>query len=109
MLDKYFVQTCRKITPARNAYGDYLYDGTYETINCRFRHIMAVQRGTHQELVDTDAMLWVSPSTEISYGDIIYYDGQYFQVERVNKARRLGSEVVEFLKCDLKITEVGVS
>lgn len=109
MLSQHFVQTCRKITPVRNSFGDYLYNGDYETINCRFRHIMSVQRGANQEITDTDAMLWVSPSTEIVHGDIIFYDGQYFQVQRVTNARRLGSEVIEFKKCELKITEVGVS
>lgn len=109
MLDRYLVQTCRKITPVRNVYGDYLYDGDYETINCRFRHIMGVQRGNNREVVDTDAMVWFAPDEDINKGDIIFYDSQYFQVERVNFARKLGSDVIEFIKCDLKITEVGVS
>lgn len=109
MLSQHFVQTCRKITPVRNAFGDYLYNGDYETINCRFRYSMGVQRGTNQEVVDTDAMVWFEPNEDISKGDILYYDGQYFQIEKIMYARRLGSEVVEFKKCNLKITEVGVS
>lgn len=109
MLESYLVQTCRKITPVRNNFGDYLYDGTYEELSCRFRHIMGVERGNNQELTDTDAMAWFANGSGVGKGDILYFDGQYFQVQRVNFARKLGSNNIEFIKCDLKITEVGIS
>lgn len=108
MLESYLVQTCEKVIPTRSRYGDYILN-TVATLSCRFRFIVTERRASHQEVQNADAMVWFAPDTSIAIGDLLRFDGQYYQVERLNKARKLGSTQVEFLKCDVKITDIAIS
>lgn len=108
MLDEHLVQECSIITPVRNRYGDYAL-GTSVDEACRFREISTVQRGVHSELNDSDAMLWLSAETSAVKGSIVLFDGTYYQIERLTKARRLGESDVQFVKCDLKVTDIAIS
>ena len=109
ILGKYLVQTCYKVSLVRNEYGDRLKTGTDMALSCRFREKTTIRRESQGEIYDADAMLWLEPNTDIVQGDIILFDGVYYQIERINKARKLGSLITEFLKCDLKIEDIGVS
>lgn len=108
MLENYLVQTCYLVTTSRDEYGDYI-NGATTALSCRFREINTIRRVSNQELNDSDAMLWLAPDAAVAKGNIILFESVYYQIERITKSRKLGSASVEFIKCDLKITEVGVS
>lgn len=108
MLEHTFKQTCKLLTVTRNAYGDYDYS-TYTTLSCKFREISSIRRGTFQELNDTDAMLWVGPSAAVVKGSLIEFEGVVYQVERLVKARIIDDPTVQFIKCELKINDIGFS
>lgn len=108
MLEEYLVDTCYKVTTVRNEYGDYLQTAT-TALNCRFRYINSIRRGSHEESNDSDAMIWFAPEESIEHGSIILFDSVYYQVERIYKAKRLGEADVQFLKCELKIIDLGIS
>lgn len=108
MLEGYLVQTCKLVAPTRDEYGDYI-DGTGTELPCRFREINTIVRGTRNELNDSDAMIWFAPGAPVAKGNIILFEGVNYQIERINKARRLGESEVQFIKCDLKVTDIGIS
>lgn len=108
MLDDYLVQSCELISPTRDEYGDYI-DGAHTTLPCRFRDIGTIQRGTHREVNDADSMIWFKADAPVNVGNIILFEGVTYQIERINRARRLGESDVQFIKCDLKVTDVGIS
>ena len=109
MLESYFVDECTIMSsPTRNGYGDYI-EGVGVVESCRWRDITTERRSTNQEIIDADAMVWLKPTTTATVGCIILHDGIHYQVERFTKAKRLGESVVQFVKCDLKITDIGVS
>lgn len=108
MLEDYLVQTCYIVTPSRNKYGDFTVS-TRVLENCRFREITTLRRVPQQEVNDTDAQLWLAPDTTATREKLVLFDGIYYQIERINKARRLGETEVQFVKCDLKVTDINVS
>ena len=108
MLEEYLVQTCYIVTTTRNTYGDYVLSSTTQEA-CRFRYITTTRRESHNEVDDSDAMIWLIPSTVARVRSIIKFEDVYYQVERINKARKLGSDTVEFVKCDLKIVDLAIS
>lgn len=108
MLANYLVQQCILVDTVRNEYSDYIEDeGT--TLPCRFREISSIRRTTYAEMSDTDAMLWLKANAPVIVGSIIKFEDVFYQIERLNKARRLGETNVQFLKCELKITDISVS
>lgn len=108
MLENYLIQTCNIIAVIRNEYSDYVL-GTRTAEACRFRFISTMRRETHNEVSDSDAMIWLAPSSSVVLGSIIEFENVFYQVERINKARRLGEDTVQFIKCDLKVTDVAIS
>ena len=108
MLEKYLIQQCKIVSPTRNEYGDYI-EGAGTTEDCRFREISTQRRVSHAELEDTDAMLWLKSTATVNVGSIILFEEIHYQVERITKARKLGRSTIEFVKCDLKITDLGIS
>lgn len=108
MLDDYLVQTCKLVSPTRDEYGDYI-DGVGTELACRFREITTVRRTTHREENDADAMIWFAADAPVAIGNIILFEGVNYQLERLTKARRLGESDVQFIKCDLKVTDIGIS
>ena len=107
-LDRHLVQTCEIVSPSRNAFGDYV-NGSTVTESCRFREVSSIRRTTNSEQNDTDAMIWLGAATTAENGSIILFDSVYYQVERITKARKLGKSTIEFIKADLKITDIGIS
>lgn len=108
MLDHYFVQICYLVDVTRNAYGDRI-QGTTTELPCRFREISTTRRETNREVVDADAMLWVGVDSGVANKSVVLFDGIYYQVERITKARRLGESEVQFIKCDLKVIDIALS
>lgn len=108
MLEGYLVQTCKLVSPTRDEYGDYI-EGVGVELACRFRYINTITRGTRNETNDSDAMVWFAPTASVAVGNIILFEGVHYQIERLNKARRLGESEVQFIKCDLKVTDIGIS
>lgn len=108
MLEEYLVQSCYIITMGRNEYSD-LIEVSRVLEACRFREITTVRRGTYQELIDSDAIIHLIPASTAVKGGIILFDGVYYQVERITKARRLGETTVQFVKCEVKITDIRIS
>jgi hypothetical protein len=108
MLESYLVQRCDIVTVTRNLYSDYVL-GSTACEPCRFRFIPTMRREGHAEVNDSDAMIWLKATTCAVIGSIIKFEGQYYQVERLTKARKLGSTAVEFVKCDLKVTDISIS
>ncbi len=108
MLEEYLVDECKLVSPTRNEYGDYQ-DTASTVLKCRFREISTMRRTMNQEISDADAQIWFTSSSGVHVGNIILFDGTYYQIERLTKARRLGETEVQFIKCDLKITDIGIS
>ena len=108
MIGHLFKQEAYKIRHERNQFGDYV-EVSRELIKCKIREIATFRREGNMEVSDSDATLWADESTEIIQGDLILYEGNVYQVERVNKARNLYSNRVWFLKCDLKVSSYEFS
>lgn len=103
-----FNRTCQKVTVTRNEWDDRIMGAT-STLACHFRQIDVQNRMTHGEENDADAMVWFAAGTDIANGDTIIFDSVYYQIERIVKAVRLGEDIVQFIKCDLKIIDLGLS
>lgn len=93
------IQTAYKVAKTRNEYGDYT--ATSETaLACHFRYITE-QVTENNEQINSDAMAWFEPDSGVDRKDIIKFEGEYFRVERVIKARRLREPGVQFIKVEL--------
>ena len=87
------------VTYTRNAYGDFV-TSTTTAIKCRIREINRIQIGVNEE-INSDAMGWFEPDSGIERNSIVLFDGVYYQVERVVKARTF-STPVQFIKTEMK-------
>jgi len=96
------------MTEVRDKYGDYQ-EKTRTAVSCRFRDIDTLRRESHAEIRDADAMIWFAPDEDVNNSDIFWFENVYYQVERITRAKKLGSSIVEFIKCDMKIVNIGVS
>lgn len=97
-------QTIVKVSASYNRFGDLDFDNTgqNEYLIGKFRYITQLQITTqNREQVTADAMAWFNPDSGVVRGDVLHYDGEYFRVEKVVKARDLDSEAVHFIKCYL--------
>ena len=108
MLDGYLVDTCELITTSRNDYGDEI-EGVTATLSCRWRDITLVRRGSHEDTSDANSLVHFAPDAPVERGSILKYRGEYYQVETITQARRLGEMQVQFIKCEVLITNLGVS
>lgn len=108
MLEEYFVQTCYIITMVRNEYGDYVKSSSVEE-GCRFREISVLRRVSHGDVSDSDALIHLALDSSVTKDKFILFDGVYYQIERIVNARILGESEVQFIKCELKITDINIS
>lgn len=108
MLDSYFVQQCEVIATTRNDFGDEV-KGATTTLNCRWRDITQIRRGSHQDTSDADALVHFAPDTAVERGSILKYNDEYYQVEQITYARRLGEDTIQFIKCQCTITNLAAS
>ena len=94
------LHTAYKIVSTRNAYGDFLPTSEIE-LACHFREITQVSTNSSTEVYDSDAVAWLEADSGVEKQDILKINGVFFRVERVIKARKLRSPVVQFIKVDL--------
>ncbi|WP_438979904.1 hypothetical protein [Polynucleobacter sp.] len=47
-------------------------------------------------------MAWFAPTEDISKGDIIIADDEYFRVRRITKARTIDNPTIQFIKTELE-------
>lgn len=92
--------TAYRVSYTTNAYGDRTV-GTETALPCHFREITEAVTGVSNETTQSDAMAWFMPDSGVDKHDIIKFDGVYYRVERVTKARRLRDETVLFIKTEL--------
>lgn len=98
MLAHAMAQEAEIVKTSRNKYGDFIVTSS-ETITCRFRVITELDLIGNREEMRSDALMWVRPDEDIAENTIVYYDGEYYKVQRVVEARRLRGGTVEFKKC----------
>lgn len=108
MLENYFVDQCELITTTRNDFGDEI-QGATQTLACRWRDITQVRRGSHEDTSDADSLVHLAPDAPVVRGSILKYNGEYYQVEAITLARRLGETTVQFKKCSMVFTKLGIS
>jgi hypothetical protein len=95
--------TCDIVAFSRNRHGDWVQGISVSSI-CHFREISTVRRTVNMEIDDSDAMIWLPADTIVEVGQIVAFDGRYYEIQRHTKARRLSDPTPQFVKCDLKIT-----
>lgn len=93
------IHTAYQVTKTRNAYGDYT-ASTETALPCHFRYITE-QVTDNNEQINSDAMAWFEADSGVDRKDIIKFEGEFFRVERVIKARRLREQAVQFIKVEL--------
>lgn len=108
MLDSYFVDQCDLIATTRNDFGDEV-QGVTSTLACRWRDITLIRRGSHQDGNDANALVHFAPDTPVVRGSILRFKGEYYQVDDITYAKRLGETDVQFVKCGVTITSLGLS
>lgn len=110
MLDGYLVDSCQLVNTTRDDFGQEI-TGVTETLNCRWRDITEVRRGANMDTNDAQSMVWFAAADQVKVtkGTILFYEGQYYQVDKCTKARRLGETTVQFVKCEVNVTTIGIS
>lgn len=108
MLDDYFVHDCTITKQVYDEYSDLRDTGSF-TSKCWFREISSLERSQNREVETSDAMAWFKPSEDISEGDLLAVQSQNYRIMQIVKARKLGRQNVEFLKCFLERSEATVS
>lgn len=102
ILDHALVQDGKIVTFTRDRHGDQI-PQSETAIKCKFRYITEIDKQVNREGVESfDAIIWLSPDTNINEGDIVFVDGSYWRINRIVKARRLANATVLFLKCLVK-------
>lgn len=108
MLESYMVDSCQLIETTVDDFGQEI-SGTTQTLQCRWRDITDLRRGSHQDVPDATAQVWFAAGTNVERGSILLFEGQHYQIIRLTKAKRLGETTPQFIKCDVNITNIGVS
>lgn len=108
MIDGYLVDQCELIATTRNDFGDEV-EGVTQVLPCRWRDITLVRRGSHQDTSDASSLVHLEADAPVVRGSILKYNGEYYQVDEITYARRLGETTVQFIKCGVTITNLGVS
>lgn len=101
MITHILTQTCGVQHSHVDEFGDIVLD-SIESLACRFRYIQAVERQANREGLTSDAMLWLEPGANVEEGDVVYFEGEYFRIQQVTKARKMAGSTVQFLKCLLE-------
>lgn len=108
MLESYFVDECQKVETTRDDFGQEI-TGVTTTLACRWRDITKIRRGANMDTSDADALIHFAPGTDVQRGTILLFDGDYYKVERITKAKRLGESTAQFIKCEAYINTIGIS
>lgn len=108
MLENYFVDSCELVETERNDFGDEI-QGVTQTLACRWRDITLVRRGNHMDNSDASSLVHLPATAPVARGSVLKYNGEYYQVETITFARRLGSMEVQFIKCEVNVYSLGIS
>jgi len=110
MLDGYLVDSCELVSTTRDDFGQEI-TGVTETLACRWRDITTVRRGSNMDTSDAQSMVWFSAANKdkVKKGAILLFDGDYYQVDKRTPAKRLGETEVQFVKCEVVRTTIGIS
>jgi hypothetical protein len=108
MLENYFVDSCELIQTSTNDFGDQI-EGVTQTLPCRWRDITLVRRGNHMDNSDASSLVHLPPTAPVHRGAVLKYRGEYYQVETINFARRLGETDIQFIKCEVNVYSLGIS
>lgn len=108
MLENYLVDSCELVNVTRNDYGDEI-EGVTATLPCRWRDITLIRRGAHTDNSDADSLVHFAPDAPVVRGSVLKFNGEYYQVNDITYAKRLGESTVQFIKCQVTITSLGVS
>lgn len=108
MLENYFVDKCELIQTSRNDFGDEV-EGVTAIVPCRWRDITLVRRGNHMDNSDSSSLVHVPAMTPVHRGGVLKYNGEYYQIDEITFARRLGEMEVQFIKCQVSVYSLGVS
>lgn len=108
MLAHAMVDECELIGVEQDDFGDMVQEST-ETLPCRWRNITLVRRGSHQDGSDSDSLVHFQPDAPVYRGAILKYQGEYYKVDAITYAKKIASNTVEFIKCGVSITNLGVS
>lgn len=108
MLENRMVFPCTIYPQATDEYNDVRQINPIGT-KCWFRDGRTLTAANFQELEGSDAMAWFPADSTITKGDTVIVDGYAYQISHVIKARRLGSDAVQFVKTWLNRFEGFVS
>jgi len=108
MLTQHLVDECELVETTRNDFGDEILESV-ETLACRWRNITLLRRGSHMDGSDADSLVHFEPDAPVFRGAILKYQGEYYQVDDITYAKKLGSTEVQFIKCGVNITNLGIS
>lgn len=101
-LDNKLVQTAYLITATRNKYGDIEF-GAQTELACLYRDISLLDINVvNREEVDVDGIFWFKADSGVEQGSVILFEGVYYRVERIVKARRrVADNSLQFIKCEV--------
>lgn len=110
MLDEYLVDECQVVETTLDDFGQEI-TGTTTTLPCRWRDITTIRRGANMDTADADSQVWFAASAvdQVKKGTILLFEGEYYQIDKRTKAKRLGETTPQFVKCDVNKTIVGIS
>lgn len=110
MLDEYLVDECQLVNTTRDDFGQEI-TGVTETLACWWRDIKRTNRGSNTDTDDADTIVWFAAADKdkVPEGTILFYEGKYYQVDKRVRARRLGETEVQFVKCEVFTTTIGIS
>lgn len=102
-LEGRLVQTCNKIAKSYNARGDIVYGAVTSDVPCLYRDQSELLVGNgNREEVKIDGIFWFYPDSGFERGDIIEFEGEYFRIDRIIKARRrLRGNALKFIKAQV--------
>jgi hypothetical protein len=100
MLYHAFTQTAYKMGFTHNKYGERVYASQTE-FRCLFKEITGYDRINKMEFENCDSVIWTAPGNDLEQGNLLKIDNELYLIDKIRLARRLGSNIVEFVKCGL--------
>jgi hypothetical protein len=98
MISHWLIDECTFFTTTRNEYGDIVY-GSPVVRKCRVREINDITRAEYREQLDADLMIWFAGTENVKINDVFIYQGDYYRIDEINKARKGFQTNIEFLRC----------
>jgi len=100
MLYQNFTQVAYKITTTRNEFGERIETSEAE-FRCLFKQIDGYDRNNKMEFANCDSMIWAGPGDGLTEGTLVKIDDTLYLIDKVTKAKRIGSTIAQFVKCGL--------